>query len=245
MAEAGKRDQRQAENLDARALVTDLVLDAVVHHADGANLPAGVFWAAFVILDGAGRIGGVLQLDIAVVEPRTLDRGEARAIVEHDEQILDDAVAQAVGQLDLVAIGGVAFGVLDDDIALGEDLAGLAVPGDLVGAHLDRFAVHLDIALGNDDFGVAVVIEVVGGETDLVFVLDRGSVGGGRDDVGRLQVGLAHDLFRLGRIRLGLGQHGARGQGRAARRRQPERPCARCLLEQSPAHFDIFVPHLI
>src|SRR3546814_8995283 len=63
VAKAGERDQRQAENLDPRALVADLVLDPVVHHLDRANLPARVFRTAFVVLDRAGGIGGVFQLD--------------------------------------------------------------------------------------------------------------------------------------------------------------------------------------
>src|SRR3546814_5458654 len=43
--------------------------------------------------------------------------------------------------------------------------------------------------------------------------------------------------LRLGRIRLALGQHRARRQGEAARRRQPERPRTRRPMEQSPAHL--------
>src|SRR3546814_5665815 len=134
---------------------------------------ARVLRTAFVVLDRAGGGSRVLQLDIAVVEARAADRGEARSIVEHDEQIFDDAVAQAVGQLDPVPIGDVAFGVLDHDIAFGEYLPRLPVPRHLVRAQLDRFAVHLDIALGDDDLAVAVVIEVIGGNAAL---LDRKSV---------------------------------------------------------------------
>src|SRR3546814_3190643 len=55
---------------------------------------ARVLRTAFVVLDRAGGVSRVLQLDIAVVEARAADRGEARSIVEHDEQIFDDAVAQ-------------------------------------------------------------------------------------------------------------------------------------------------------
>src|SRR3546814_16670152 len=51
VTEPRQRDQRQAENLDPRALVADLVLDPVVHHLDRADLPARVLRPAFVVLD--------------------------------------------------------------------------------------------------------------------------------------------------------------------------------------------------
>src|SRR3546814_7125470 len=78
---------------------------------------------------------GVLKLDIAVVEAGAAHRGQPRAVLEHDEQILDHPVAQAVGQFDPVAIGGIALRIADRDVALGDDLSAPAVPCNLVGAH--------------------------------------------------------------------------------------------------------------
>ena len=68
--------------------------------------------------------------------------GDPAAAFEHDQQILDGAVAQRVGQVDVVADQLVALRVDDDDIALGADLAGLAVPDDLVGGEIIAVARH-------------------------------------------------------------------------------------------------------
>src|SRR3546814_4574467 len=53
VTEPRQRDHRQAENLDPRALVADLVLDPVVHPLYRADLPARVLRTAFVVLDRA------------------------------------------------------------------------------------------------------------------------------------------------------------------------------------------------
>ena len=239
VAEPRQRDEGQAEDFNARALVADLVLRLVVNDADGADLPARVLGAARVILDRAGRVGGVFQLDIAVVETPTLHRGEPRAIIEHDEHILDDAVAQRVGQHDAVAIGGVAFGILDRDIALGDHFACLAVPRHLVGAHRDGVAVHFDIAVGNDDVGVAVVIQIVGGKADLFFVTGLRCIDRDGRNVAILEVGLRGRSRRSGgrRGRAGLRRGGHGDKQHAACGGDPKGPRARRVGEQSPTHL--------
>ena len=239
MAEPRQRDEGQAEDFDARALVADLVLRLVVNDADGADLPTGVLGAARVILYRAGRVGGVFQLDIAVVEAPTLHRGEPRAIIEHDEHVFDDTVAQRVGQHDAVAIGGVAFGILDRDIALGDHFAGLAVPRYLVGAHRNGVAVHFDIAVGHDDVGIAVVIQIVGGEADLFFIAGFRRIDRNGRNVAILEVGLRSQrrglCGRRGRAGLRRGGHGDKEH--AARGGDPKGPRARRVGEQSPTHL--------
>ena len=55
-------------------------------------------------------------------------RRDAAAAFQHDQQILDRAVAQGVGQDDAFADQLVAFGDDDDDIASARDLAGARGP---------------------------------------------------------------------------------------------------------------------
>ena len=93
--------------------------------------------------------------------------GEPAAVLEHQQHVLDDSVAERVGQHDAVAISDVAAGIDDADIALGADLAGLAVPGHPVGAQIIALAVHPHVAARGDDVGLAVVVELVGAERDL------------------------------------------------------------------------------
>ncbi len=102
--------------------------------------------------------------------------GDPPARLEHDEHILDGAVLERVGQLDAVAISGVAFGIDDDDIALGDDLSGLAVPDDLVGAEAIAAAVQPDSAARGDDVVLIIIIELIGVELDFVGI-GRGRLG--------------------------------------------------------------------
>ena len=71
-----------------------------------------------------------------------------------------------VGQLDIVADELVALRRDHDDVALGIDLAGLAVPDDLVGGEVIALAVHAHFAAGGHDVGVVVVSDLVGAELD-------------------------------------------------------------------------------
>src|SRR3546814_19758943 len=74
----------------------------------------------------------------------------------------------------------------DRDVALGDDLSAPAVPADLVGAHRNGVAVHLDMALCDDHLAVAVVVKIVGGKADLVLGRRPGRVGGQRSEERRV-----------------------------------------------------------
>ena len=100
----------------------------------------------------AGRIDCILERrDFA--GPRSARRGNSGAVLQDDEQIVDRAVAQRVGELDGVADELVALRGEHDDIALGVDLAGLAVPDHLVGREIIALAVHAHFAARGHDVG--------------------------------------------------------------------------------------------
>ncbi len=111
----------------------------------------------------AQGVGGAVQRRVAV-GPSCAPRRQAATVLKHEQQILDHAVTQAVGQHDIVAIGGVALGADDPHIAGGADFAADPVPADRVGAQLIAFASHLHIAAGGDDLRLAVVGQLVGAE---------------------------------------------------------------------------------
>ena len=87
--------------------------------------------------------------------------------------MLDRPVAQRVGELHGVADELVALGRQKNDIALGVDLAGLAIPDDLVGGEVIAFAVHPHFAARGHDVGVVVVGDLVGAELDDLVLLRR------------------------------------------------------------------------
>ncbi len=80
----------------------------------------------------------------------------------HQQQVLDDTVAQIFADVDLIDIGLIAARAGDDDIALGGHAARLAVPADLRrrSAFLAR-AADTDIAARGDDVGVLLIFEAV------------------------------------------------------------------------------------
>ena len=100
--------------------------------------------------------------------------GDPSAAFQHDQQIVDHPVAQRFGQGDPVADQFVAFGIDHHDIADRLDLAGLAVPGDLVGGEVIAVAIHPHLAGGGDQVGLAVVGGFVGAEVDPLLGLGRG-----------------------------------------------------------------------
>ena len=72
--------------------------------------------------------------------------GDPTAALQNDQQIVDRSFAQRVGQHDIVADELVALRVHHDDVAEGANLAGLAVPDDLVGGDVIAVPLHPDRA---------------------------------------------------------------------------------------------------
>ena len=67
---------------------------------------------------------------------------------------------------DILADQLVALGREQDDIARGADLAGLAIPDDLIGGEIIALARHAYFAGRGDHVGIAVVGDAVGAEID-------------------------------------------------------------------------------
>ena len=135
MGQAWQGDDRHAEQVEARALIGDAVPHRIMDDPHGADLPGRIARATILVDHGAGRVGGPCQCRQAALAAR-LDRSQPAAILEHEQEVLDDAVAQILLEDDAVAISDVTLGAVDADIALGAHLAADPVPDHPVGAQM-------------------------------------------------------------------------------------------------------------
>src|SRR3546814_17458663 len=78
---------------------------------------------------------------------------------------------------DAITISGVALRVGDRDVAGRDDLAGFAVPDDLIGAQPIVAAEHPHVAARGDDLGIHIVFERSRGKLELVRISGRGLLG--------------------------------------------------------------------
>jgi hypothetical protein len=103
---------------------------------------------------------------------------EPPPILQHDQQILDDAVPERVGEDDAVAISGIAARIDHPDVPLGADLARAAVPDHSVRPEVVALAGHAHVAADGDDFALGIVGKLIGAEFDRrVAVGDGGGEG--------------------------------------------------------------------
>ena len=155
MRQAGQGEDRRPEQVEAAALEADPVADRIVDDPHRGDLPARVARAA-VRRRPPRRASR--RRDSRVVRPSSrarLGRGEPAAVLEHEQQILDDSVAQSVGRARRCRHKRRRpAGLIDADIALGADLAADPVPGHRVGAQIIAVAVHPHVAAGGDDVGL-------------------------------------------------------------------------------------------
>ena len=168
MRQAGQRQHRQAQQLKPGVFVTDTVFDRVVRHTHGRDPPQGLFGAAGIIHHPAGRIYSAIHRRNAIGACRPIG-GQTPAIVQDDQQIADHAVSQRVFQLNSVAIGAIAFGTFNNDIAFGAHHAGFPVPADLVRAHAVAIAHHADVAAGDHNVIRAVIFQQIRAKIDIAL----------------------------------------------------------------------------
>ena len=114
-------------------------------------------------------------------------RDDARIVLGHDTQRIDEAVAEVVGQRHLVRGDDRAFGILDAHVALRRERIGVAVVDHLIGKQRVVAVIDLDVAFGRH----AVVLVVV---DHLVGLQQHGL---GRVHLGRLQNGAEVALLLL------------------------------------------------
>ena len=170
------RQQRNAhpEELQMPADEAHLARRRIVDDPGGGDCPAWPLRAPARRRHGAWRVNGVLERG-DIVRSGAVGGGEAGAVFENHEEIVDGAVAQRVGQFDIVANELVLLRREHDDIALRMHLPRLAVPDDLVGGHVIAVAAHPHFARRRDDVRIAVVSHLIGAEVDdLVLRCRRG-----------------------------------------------------------------------
>ena len=138
-------------------LVGDGGLIALMGDLAGANPPGG-------------RLARIFLADFARREPALLEHGDvaglargrggddARVVLGDELQRVDEAVAEIVGEGDLIGGDDRAVGVLDADIALGRERVRAAIVDHLIGQQRVVAVVELDVALGGD-LGVVVVVD--------------------------------------------------------------------------------------
>ena len=172
-----QRQAGDAEQRHARAGIADALRRRIIDDADRSNFPRRFLGAIARIDHGARGIGRAIDPDHAAGLTRPALCRDAPALLQHDEHILDHAVLQRIGQLDPVAIGGVAFGIGHRDIAVRHDLPGLAVPHHLVGAQPVALTEQAHIAADRHDIAVRIIFGEVGGKLDLVGIVGKRGFG--------------------------------------------------------------------
>ena len=177
MGKARHRDQRQAEQFDAGVGIFDARLDRIIDDLDRLDLPGGFLGATLAVFHHAAGIGGLVQR-IDAISAFAIGGGQPSARLQHQQHILDHAVLKAVGNVESIAIGDIAFGIGDGDIALRLHFAAGAVPHHRVGAQAIALAQQLDVAGGGHDLAIAVIGQGIGGEADLLVRRRHRGVGG-------------------------------------------------------------------
>ncbi len=222
----------------------------IIDHARCGDLPDRILGATLAVGHVAGRVSGVGER-IDAVRPPAGGGSHAPAIFQHQQQILDHAVLQRVGELQVAPIGDVALRVGDRDVAHRVDLAGVAVPLDPIGAETVALAQHPHVARRENDMILVIIVNRVGRKDDLVVRerCARPRDREGRRSVGGYQRGAAIRLrtesaacdtdasghtsrvsrtdsrawiVRRGGSGLGGGRHSCRGQHQRKRSGEPE-----------------------
>ena len=154
---------------------------------------------------------------IDAIDPLALGRGHAAALLEDQQYIVDRAILERIGDIEAIAIGDIAVGIDHRDGAQCLDLAGVAVPHDLVGAQPVAVAQQLDIAGGGHDLTVGVIFQRIGGEADFLVIVGHRRVGRADRRLGLVQLGLGRQL------RMGQRRREQAGRGSAGKQRLFER----------------------
>ena len=158
-------------------------------------------------------------------------RDDTRVVLGDDLQGVDEAVAEIVGEGDVVGGDHSAVGILDADVALGLERVRPAVVDHAIGKQRVVAVVDLDVALGGDPVVVVVVDHLVGLQQHRL----------GRIDLWGLDE-LLETRLRLAERRLPRGKAGGES-GKNARKQDPAQARERHALRRSkaglsPAHPD-------
>ena len=199
--------ERYAEKLERGFLEADRLGLAVPDDPLGLQTPDRRL-AGIVLARLAGRIDAVVERREDAAPALCAFGGEIRLVDGLDTQRVDEAVAEIVGDVDLVRIDRGAFRVDDLDVPAGDQPAGFPVVANLIGDQLVAAVVDSDVSRRGDRVVIVVVDQRVG------FEQHRGALGNIRGEVG--------DGLRQGRF----GHDGAGKKARKRRRAQKARqPC--------------------
>ena len=160
-------NDRQTKQFDPGAFIYNALFAGVVNDLYGFYFPARSFWTAVRADNFARRICRIIKR-INAIFPPTAFGGKPAFVRQNDQQIVDDAVFQGLGEFNLVTICNVAFWADCADGAFSENPPAFAVPDNIVGAHRIAFAADNHIAFGGDDFCVGVIFNNNSIEIDLV-----------------------------------------------------------------------------
>ena len=166
-----------AEEFEARVLEIDHLLALVVDDARGLDLPLRRF-LRIVLARLAGGVDAVVEHRVVAARAFRARRRHARLIRRVEAQRVDEAVAIIVGQIHDVAVGDLAVGFGQADIALRvQALAGLVVDH-LVGFDRRAAVIDLHAADGGDAMIDVVVVDLARLHEHLLlpglFALDGG-----------------------------------------------------------------------
>ena len=116
-----------------------------------------------------------MEQDFAIVDPLALDRGQAAAFAQRQQHVVHRPGAQFIGQFQPVGEQLVPVGIDETDVALGDDLSALAVPGQLIGANGLAIATQDHIAEHSQAVAIVIIACAVGFEPDVVRLAGGGS----------------------------------------------------------------------
>ena len=148
------------------------MLAAIIADAQRLDLPQWTFRAIVVAGHRAWAENGAAQVE-DLVTALTLDCGKAATIVQHQQHIVDGAVAQAIGQLDAVAPRLISFRVNRNDVAVGDNDTGFLIVRDSIGGKLPGITVQSDIARRRDDLTFVVIVHLIGSKANGVTGCER------------------------------------------------------------------------
>jgi hypothetical protein len=147
--------QRHAEELDARVFEIEHLLGLIVNDPRRLDLPQRRL-CRIVLARLAGGIDAVLQHRGIARRAIGALRGKARVVGGLETERIDEAVTVVVGEIDDLAVGDLAVGLGQPDVALREQALGLLIVGDLVG--LDGRAVVIDLHIADRRHAVVGVV---------------------------------------------------------------------------------------
>ncbi len=152
------------EKLEARILVVDHLLDAVVDDPLGVDLPQSR--PGGIVLTGvAGRVGAVIEncfLAVRVAAPLGVGRAEMRVVGGVGLQALDEAVLEVVGEVEAFGVLHRAIRLGQAGVAFGADTSRVTIVGDAIGFEQAALVINLHVSTGRDGILRLVVDELAG-----------------------------------------------------------------------------------